>query len=149
MENRKLRMAMIGGGSDAFIGAIHRYAFNMDGQVEIVAGALSINPEIAISSGHQLFLNEERVYTDYKTMLEKEATMPANKRIDFVSIVTPNFVHYAPAIMALEKGFNVVIEKPITFSLEEAKNLKAKLQETGLTLLLTHTYTGYPMVKQA
>lgn len=149
MENRKLRMAMIGGGSDAFIGAIHRYAFNMDGQVEIVAGALSINPEIAVSSGHQLFLNEERIYTDYKTMLEKEAAMPANKRIDFVSIVTPNFVHYAPAIMALEKGFNVVIEKPITFSLEEAKNLKAKLQETGLTLLLTHTYTGYPMVKQA
>jgi len=140
---------MIGGGSDAFIGAIHRYAFNMDGQVEIVAGALSINPEIAVSSGHQLFLDKERIYTDYKTMLEKEATMPADKRIDFVSIVTPNFVHYAPAIMALEKGFNVVIEKPITFSLEEAKNLKAKVQETGLTLLLTHTYTGYPMVKQA
>jgi len=149
MENRKLRMAMIGGGTDAFIGAIHRYAFNMDGQVEIVAGALSINPEIAVSSGHQLFLEEERIYTDYKTMLEKEAEMPANKRIDFVSIVTPNFVHYAPAIMALEKGFNVVIEKPITFSLDEAKKLKAKVQETGLTLLLTHTYTGFPMVKQA
>lgn len=149
MENRKLRMAMIGGGKDAFIGAIHRYAFNMDGQVEIVAGALSINPDIAVASGHELFLDQERIYTDYKVMLEKEATMPAGKKIDFVSIVTPNFVHFAPAIMALEKGFNVVIEKPITFSLDEAKKLKAKVQETGLTLLLTHTYTGYPLVKQA
>ena len=142
-------MGMIGGGKDAFIGAIHRFGFNMDGQVELVAGSLSINPEIAIASGKQLFLNEERIYTDYKIMLEKEAAMPSDKRIDFVSIVTPNFVHFAPAMMALEKGFHVVIEKPITFSLDEAKKLKAKVEETGLTLLLTHTYTGYPMVKQA
>lgn len=149
MENRKLRMGMIGGGKDAFIGAIHRLAFNMDGQVEIVAGALSINPEIAVASGHLLFLDEKRIYTDYKVMLEKEAAMPADKRIDFVSIVTPNFVHFDPAMMALEKGFHVVIEKPITFSLEQAKQLHQKVNETGLTLLLTHTYTGYPMVKQA
>lgn len=149
MQNRKLKMGMIGGGKDAFIGAIHRLAFNMDGQVELVAGALSINPELAIASGKELFLDESRTYTDYKTMLEKEAAMPADKRIDFVSIVTPNFVHFDPAMMALEKGFNVVIEKPITFSLEEAKKLKAKVEATGLTLLLTHTYTGYPMVKQA
>ena len=149
MENRKLRMAMIGGGKDAFIGAVHRLAFNMDGQVEIVAGALSINPEIAIDSGQDLFLDKERIYTDYKIMLEKEAAMPADKRIDFVSIVTPNFVHFDPAMMALEKGFHVVIEKPITFSLEQAKQLQQKVKETGLTLLLTHTYTGYPMVKQA
>ena len=147
--NRKLRMAMIGGGKDAFIGAVHRLAMNMDGQVELVAGALSINPEIAIESGKILFLQEDRVYTDYKVMLEKEAAMPADKRIDFVSIVTPNFVHFAPAMMALEKGFNVVIEKPITFTLDEAKQIKAKLSETGLTLLLCHTYTGYPMIKQA
>ncbi len=147
--NRKLRMAMIGGGKDAFIGAVHRLAMNMDGQVELVAGALSINPEIAIESGKVLFLNEDRVYTDYKVMLEKEAAMPADKRIDFVSIVTPNFVHFEPAMMALDKGFNVVIEKPITFTLDEAKQLKAKLDTTGLTLLLCHTYTGYPMVKQA
>ena len=84
--NRKLRMGMIGGGKDAFIGAIHRFAFNMDGQVEIVAGALSINPEVAVDSGKSLFLEEERIYTDYKVMLEKEAAMPADKRIDFVSI---------------------------------------------------------------
>jgi len=142
-------MGMIGGGKDAFIGAVHRLAFNMDGQVELVAGALSINPGIAIESGELLYLNKERVYTDYKVMLEKEAAMPADKRLDFISIVTPNFVHFDPAIMALDKGFNVVIEKPITFSLDEAIQLKKKVEETGLTLLLCHTYTGYPMVKQA
>jgi predicted dehydrogenase len=147
--NRKLRMGMIGGGKDAFIGAVHRLAFNMDGQVELVAGALSINPEVALDSGRSLYLDEERIYTDYKVMLEKEAAMPADKRIDFVSIVTPNFVHFEPAIQALDKGFHVVIEKPITFTLEQAKELKAKVEATGLTLLLCHTYTGYPMVKQA
>ena len=142
-------MAMIGGGRDAFIGAIHRIAINMDGQIDMVAGALSVNPEVAIASGHDLFLDEERIYTDYKTMLEKEAAMPKDKRIDFVSIVTPNFVHFDPAIMALEKGFHVAIEKPMTFTLDEAKKIKAKVDETGLTLLLTHTYTGYPIIKQA
>jgi predicted dehydrogenase len=142
-------MAMIGGGKDAFIGAVHRLAMNMDGLVELVAGTLSVNPEVAVDSGKALFLNEDRIYTDYKVMLEKEATMPADKRIDFVSIVTPNFVHFDPAMMALDKGFNVVIEKPITFTLEQAKQIKEKLTATGLTLLLCHTYTGYPMVKQA
>lgn len=146
---RKLRMAMIGGGKDAFIGAVHRLALNMDGQVEMVAGALSVTPENAIASGKLLFLDEERIYTDYKIMLEKEAAMPAGKRIDFVTIVTPNFVHFEPAMMALDKGFNVVLEKPITFTLDEAKQIKEKLHVTGLTLLLCHTYTGYPMVKQA
>jgi predicted dehydrogenase len=149
MENRKLRMAMIGGGRDAFIGAIHRLAIHMDGQVNIVAGALSVHPDIAIASGHDIFLDKERIYTDYRTMLEKEAAMPKDKRIDFVSIVTPNFVHFDPAMMALEKGFHVALEKPMTFTLDEAKKLKAKVEETGCTLLLTHTYTGYPMVKQA
>lgn len=147
--NRKLRMAMIGGGKDAFIGAVHRLAMNMDGQVELVAGALSVNAEIAVESGKMLFLDESRIYTDYKLMLEKEAAMPAEKRIDFVTIVTPNFVHFDPAMMALDKGFHVVIEKPITFTLEEAQQLKAKVEETGLSLLLCHTYNGYPMVKQA
>ncbi|NLR61745.1 Gfo/Idh/MocA family oxidoreductase [Chitinophaga polysaccharea] len=146
---RKLRMGMIGGGKDAFIGAIHRIAANMDGLIELVAGALSINNEIAVESGKMLFLDPERTYLDFKTMLTKEAAMPADKRMDFVTIVTPNFAHFEPAMMALDLGFNVVIEKPITFSLEEAKQLKAKVEATGLTLLLTHTYTGYPMVKQA
>lgn len=142
-------MGMIGGGKDAFIGAIHRIAANMDGLIELKAGALSINPEVAEDSGRSLFLESERIYTDFKTMLEKEAAMPADKRLDFITIVTPNFAHFEPAMMALDKGFNVVIEKPITFTLDEAKQLKAKVEQTGLTLLLTHTYTGYPMVKQA
>ncbi|WP_346316329.1 Gfo/Idh/MocA family oxidoreductase [Chitinophaga sp. YIM B06452] len=147
--DRKLRMGMIGGGKDAFIGAIHRIAANMDGLIELKAGALSINPEIAQDSGRSLFLESDRIYTDFKTMLENEAGMPADKRLDFITIVTPNFAHFEPAMMALDKGFHVVIEKPITFTLDEAKQLKAKVEQTGLTLLLTHTYTGYPMVKQA
>lgn len=142
-------MAMIGGGKDAFIGAVHRLAFNMDGQVEMVAGTLSVNPEIAVESGKELFLPEDRIYTDYKAMLEKEAAMPADKRPDFISIVTPNFLHFDPALTALDRGFHVVVEKPITFSLEEAKKLREKVKETGLSLLLCHTYTGYPMIKQA
>jgi predicted dehydrogenase len=149
MHNRKLRIGMIGGGKDAFIGAVHRLAFNMDGQAELVAGSLSVNPEIAVESGKLLFLDPDRIYTDYKVMMEKEAAMPADKRLDIITIVTPNFVHFDPAMMALDKGFNVVIEKPITFSLEQAKQLKQKVEETGLSLLLCHTYTGYPMVKQA
>ncbi|KIC89960.1 Gfo/Idh/MocA family protein [Flavihumibacter sp. ZG627] len=147
--NRKLRMGMIGGGSDAFIGAIHRHAANLDGKIELVCGALSINKEIAISSGRSLFLAEDRIYSTYEEMLEKEAALPADKRMDFVTIVTPNFAHFAPAMKALDKGFNVVIEKPITLSLEEALELDKKVKETGLILCLTHTYTGYPMVKEA
>lgn len=146
---RKLRMGMIGGGKDAFIGAIHRLAANMDGQIELVCGALSINPTIAQESGEMLFLPQDRIYMTYDEMISKEAALPADKRMDFVTIVTPNFAHFAPAMMALEHGFHVVIEKPITFTLEEAKQLKAKVEETGLTLCLTHTYSGYPMVKQA
>jgi predicted dehydrogenase len=149
MNNRKLRVAMVGGGKDAFIGAIHRLAFHMDGQAELVAGALSVNPEVAVESGKDLFLSADRIYTDYKVMLEKEATMPPEKRVDFITIVTPNFLHFEPAMLALEYGFDVVVEKPITFTLEEAKLLEAKVKSTGRTLLLCHTYTGYPMVKQA
>ena len=147
--NRKLRMGMVGGGQDAFIGAIHRLAANMDGLIELSCGALSIQPEIAIASGAALFLPAERTYLTYEEMIQAEAKLPADKRIDFITIVTPNFAHFAPAMMALENGFNVVIEKPITLSLEEAKLLQQKVAETGLTLCLTHTYSGYPMVKQA
>lgn len=140
---------MVGGGKDAFIGAIHRIAANMDGLIELACGALSINPEIARESGKMLFLPEDRVYLTFQEMIEKESKMPEDKRIDFVTIVTPNFAHFAPAMMALENGFNVVIEKPIAFTLDEAQQLKKKVEETGLMLLLTHTYSGYPMVKQA
>ncbi len=146
---RKLRMGMVGGGKDAFIGAIHRHAANLDGLIELVCGALSINPEIAKDSGRSLFLPEDRIYLTYEEMIEKESQLPEDKRMDFLTIVTPNFAHFAPAKLALQKGFNVVIEKPITFTLDEAKELKKIVEETGLVLCLTHTYSGYPMVKQA
>ncbi|MDF2434293.1 MAG: hypothetical protein JWP44_3924 [Mucilaginibacter sp.] len=149
MAHRKLRMGMIGGGKDAFIGAIHRIAANMDGLIELVCGALSLHKDLAIESGHMLFLPEDRIYTNYEDMIKAEAQLSADKRMDFVTIVTPNFAHFAPAMLALENGFNVVIEKPITFTLDEARQLKKKLDETGLMLLLTHTYSGYPMVKEA
>lgn len=147
--NRKLRMGMVGGGKDAFIGAIHRHAAFMDGMIELVCGALSINPEIAKDSAKSLFLPEDRTYLTYEEMITREAALPADKRMDFVTIVTPNFAHFGPAMMALDHGFHVVIEKPITFTLDEAKQLKKKLEETGLILCLTHTYSGYPLVKHA
>lgn len=140
---------MVGGGKDAFIGAIHRIAANMDGLIELSSGALSINPEIARDSARSLFLPEDRTYLTYDEMIKKESELPAEKKIDFITIVTPNFAHFAPAMMALENGINVVIEKPMTFTLDEAKQLKKKVEETGLLLCLTHTYSGYPMVKQA
>ncbi|HEU4606518.1 MAG TPA: Gfo/Idh/MocA family oxidoreductase [Chitinophagaceae bacterium] len=140
---------MVGGGKDAFIGAIHRIAANMDGLIELACGALSINPELARESGKALFLPEDRIYLTYEEMIQKESQLPADKRMDFVTIVTPNFAHFAPAMMALDHGFHVVIEKPITFTIDEARQLKQKLDETGLILCLTHTYSGYPMVKQA
>lgn len=146
---RKLRMGMVGGGIDAFIGSVHRIAARMDGLVELVCGTFSINPEISKESGEVLFVDPTRVYTTYQEMIEKESQLPEDIRMDFVTIVTPNFVHFDPARMALENGFNVVIEKPMTFTLEEAKQLKQIVEKTGLTLALTHTYSGYPMVKQA
>ncbi|TDQ10335.1 Gfo/Idh/MocA family protein [Pedobacter metabolipauper] len=146
---RKIRMGMIGGGKDAFIGAVHRIAANIDGQVEFCCGALSVNPEVARESGKMLFLPEDRTYENYEDMIRKESELPADQRIDFITIVTPNFAHFAPAMMALDHGFNVVIEKPIALSLDEAKQLQQKVEETGLILCLTHTYSGYPMVKQA
>lgn len=149
MKREKLRVGMIGGGKDAFIGAVHRLAFNMDGLIELSCGALSVHPDVARESGELLFLPEDRIYLNYEEMIRKESELPEDKRIHFVSIVTPNFVHFAPAMMALEHGFNVVIEKPMVFSLDEAKQLQQKVKETGLMLCLTHTYTGYPMVKQA
>lgn len=147
--NRKLRMGMVGGGSDAFIGAIHRLAAFMDGQIEMVCGCFSVDPEISISSGKSYYLPENRIYRTYHEMFEKEARLPKNERMDFVSIVTPNFVHFEPAMLALENGFHVVIDKPITFTLDQAVQLKKKLDETGLLLALTHTYSGYPAVKHA
>lgn len=140
---------MIGGGLDAFIGAIHRMAAGIDGLIELSCGALSADPKTAIESGKALLLPVNRTYTSYQEMIQQESQLPAEERMDFVTIVTPNFVHFAPAMMALEHGFHVVIEKPIAFTLDEAKQLQQKAKEKGLLLCLTHTYSGYPMVKQA
>jgi predicted dehydrogenase len=140
---------MVGGGKNAFIGAVHRIAANMDGLIELVCGAFSSNPDNARESGRSLFLPDDRIYGSYEEMFDKESRLPADKRMDFVVIVTPNHLHFAPAMMALDKGFHVVLDKPMTFSLQEALELKKKVEATGLLLCLTHTYSGYPLVKQA
>jgi len=142
-------MGMIGGGRGAFIGAVHRMAAGIDGQIELVCGALHVDPEEAILSGQDLYLDPNRTYRTYHEMFEKESQLPKEERMDFVSIVTPNHVHFEPAKLALENGFHVVCEKPLSFSLEEAMQLQELVEKTGLTFALTHTYTGYPMIKQA
>lgn len=149
MLNRKLRMGMIGGGPGAFIGAVHRIAANMDGEIELVCGAFSSDPEKSKQAGESLCLPMNRVYGSYKEMIRSEATLPTNERMDFVSIVTPNHVHFEPAQLALENGFHVVLDKPMTFDLNEAKKLDEAVKKSGKYFCLTHTYTGYPMVKEA
>lgn len=146
---RKLKMGMIGGGKNAFIGAVHRIAANMDGVIELHCGAFSSNPELSLESGKELGLPKDKCYESYMQMIEIEAKLPSDERMDFVSIVTPNHAHFAPAMLALENGFHVVLDKPMTLTLAEAKLLEQKVKETGLYLCLTHTYAGYPMVKQA
>lgn len=147
--SRKIRMGMVGGGRGAFIGAVHRMAAAIDGQIELVCGAFSSNPEKSKLSGEDFFLPSDRVYGSYKEMILKEKELPEGERMDFVSIVTPNHVHYGPAKMALENGFHVVCDKPLSFNMEEALDLEKTVKETGLLFALTHNYTGYPMVKQA
>jgi predicted dehydrogenase len=142
-------MGMIGGGVGAFIGAVHRLAANLDGQIELVCGAFSSDPSKSKQTGKELFLDEDRVYGSFKEMIETEAQLPEQKRMDFVSIVTPNHVHAEPALMALDHGFPVIIDKPLCFNMDEALAIQTKVEESGLPLALTHTYTGYPMVKEA
>lgn len=144
---RKIRMGMVGGGRGAFIGAVHRVAAAIDGEIELVCGAFSSNPEKSIASGHDLMLAPDRCYGSFEEMIEKEKNRPDG--MDVVSIVTPNHMHFAPAKLALENGFDVICDKPVTFSLEEAYLLKEIIEKTGRTFALTHTYTGYPMVKEA
>ncbi|MDD3927147.1 MAG: Gfo/Idh/MocA family oxidoreductase [bacterium] len=146
---RRIRMGMVGGGKDAFIGAVHRMAARLDGRIELVCGAFSSSPDKSRETGGELFLPEERVYGSYEEMFRSEAALPAGERMDFVSIVTPNFMHYPVAIAALEAGFHVVCDKPMTLNLEEARKLQDKVEETRLLFCLTHNYTGYPLVKEA
>ena len=142
-------MGMVGGGPGSFIGAVHRMAANLDGQIELVCGCFSSSPAKSLETGRSLYLPEDRIYGTYQEMIEREAALPVGERMDFVSIVTPNHMHFGPAMLALEKGFDVAMDKPMTYTLDEAKQLRDKVKESGRLLLLTHTYTGYPMVKEA
>ena len=142
-------MGMVGGGRGAFIGAVHRMAANLDGKIELVAGCFSSNPEKSKLSGEDFFLDPSRVYSSYAEMAKCEAALPPGERIDFVSIVTRNDLHFPVAKAFLEAGIHIICEKPLAFSLQEAKELKKLVDQSGLVFALTHNYTGYPMVKEA
>lgn len=145
---RKLKYAMVGGGPGAFIGAVHRAAARLDGLAEIVAGAFSSTPEKSQQTGKELHLDPNRVYGSWQEMITKEAARTSD-RLDFISIVTPNFLHYPVAKAALEAGFDVVCDKPMTMTVEESEDLCRTVTQTGRLFALTHNYTGYPMVKEA
>lgn len=147
--NRKLRYGMVGGGPGAFIGAVHRRAATLDGLAELVAGAFSSHPEKSRAQGAELFLDPGRVYGSYQEMLDGELRLPADERIDFVSIVTPNVSHFEIATAFIEAGFHVVCDKPLTTTLEDAEALCRLVEENRTVFVVTHNYTGYPMVKQA
>ncbi len=147
--SRKIRMGMIGGGRGAFIGGVHRMAAALDGQIELVCGAFSSNPEKSKLSGQDFYLDPSRIYGSYEEMILAEKELSEDQRMDFVSIVTPNHMHYAPAKMAIEHGFHVVCDKPLCYDMEQAYDLQKVVQESGLIFALTHNYTGYPMVKEA
>jgi len=142
-------MGMIGGGPGSFIGSIHRNAAALDGLISLSAGSFSSKLEKSLELGRELFLPESRIYASYDEMFDRELQLPEEDRINFVSIVTPNHLHLDPTIKALKSGFHVVLDKPMTLDLEEAKELYTIIKESGLLFCLTHTYTGYPMVKQA
>ncbi|HZY66910.1 MAG TPA: Gfo/Idh/MocA family oxidoreductase [Rubrobacteraceae bacterium] len=146
---KKLKMGMIGGGSDAFIGAVHRSGALMDGQIEFVAGALSSTREKSLASGRALGLSERRNYGSWEEMLEGELSLSEEERVDFVSVVTPNHLHFPVARAFAEAGINVVCDKPMVHSSEQAEQLVGTVEESGVVFAVTYQYTGYPMVKQA
>ena len=145
----KLRLGMIGGGKGAFIGGVHRIAASLDNEYDLVSGAFSSDAEKSHTSGEALGLSPRRVYSSYQEMFEKEKLLPAHERIQVVSIVTPNHAHFEPVKLALENGFHVILDKPMTFSLQEARELQTVYEQHDQLFCLTHTYTGYPMVKEA
>lgn len=145
---RKLRLAMVGGGTGAFIGEVHRKAARMDGQAEWVAGAFSSDPDKSRATGAELMMDPTRVYPTYTDLIREEAALPAHERIDAVAIVTPNHLHAGPALLAFDHGFHVIVDKPMAFSLEEAVQMQEAALQTDRVLAVTHTYSGYPMVKE-
>ena len=147
--NNKVRMGMVGGGQGAFIGAVHRAAAAIDGEIELVCGAFSSSHENCLATGQALNLDLERCYTNFDEMFAAESQLPAEKRMQFVSIVTPNHLHFVVAKAAIEAGFHVLSDKPATFTLQEAIDLKAILNQHNVLYGLTHTYTGYPLVREA
>jgi len=149
MSQSRLKMGMVGGGRNAFIGSVHLAAANLDGQVELVAGCFSSDAEKSKQSAVDLFVNPERAYSSFEEMAEKEAQLAEGERIDFVSIVTPNYLHARVAEVFLKNGIHVVCEKPMTSTLAEAKSLQKVAEESQALFFLTHNYTGYPMVKEA
>ncbi len=145
---RKIRMGMIGGGPGAFIGGVHRMAAQLDGKIELVCGAFCRTPEGNKEMSETLFLPLERCYNSYDEMFEKESKLPEGERMDFVAITTPNATHFPAAMAALDHGFHVVCEKPMTMTCDEALQLQKKVEETGLLFALTHNYSAYPMIRQ-
>lgn len=146
---RKLRMGMVGGGRDAFIGGVHRRAAMLEGNVELVSGAFSSTPEKSKASGRDLLLPDERVYGSYQEMVEKESALPEDQRIDFVSVVTPNHMHYPVARAFVDAGLHVACDKPLVHTMEQATALARAVKERDVIFAVTYNYTGYPMVKQA
>jgi predicted dehydrogenase len=146
---KKLKMGMVGGGTGALIGAVHRAAALMDGQVEFTAGALSSTPEKSLASGREFGLPDERNYGSWEGMLEAELSLPPGERIDFVSVVTPNHMHHPVARAFAEAGFNVVLDKPMVHTSEQAEDLARVVEGSAVVFAVTYNYTGYPMVKQA
>ena len=146
---KKLKMGMIGGGGGSFIGAIHRNAALLDNCIELVCGSFSSDFHNSLETGKKLYLNEERIYKSYDEMISVESKLDLNDRMNIVSIVTPNHLHFDPAIKALDNGFPVIIDKPLSFDSDQAKKLVEKVNETNLPFAVTHTYTGYPMIKEA
>jgi predicted dehydrogenase len=146
--NRKLRMGLVGGGG-GFIGRVHATAAALDGCAILVAGALSSDPEKARTTAPAYCIPPERAYASYQEMAEAEARLPAGERVDFVSIATPNHTHFAIARIFAEAGFNVVCDKPMTFDLAQAEQLARVVEHSGIVFMLTHNYTGYPLVRQA
>lgn len=140
---------MIGGGKDAFIGAVHRMAAQLDGLISLHCGAFSAQPASSLSFGKSLGLKADKCYPDFQTMIDTEHALPPEQRMDFLSIVTPNHLHYEAACYALQKGFHVMIDKPMTLSLKEAKHLKAIAKHENLTIAVSYAYSAYPMVWQA
>jgi predicted dehydrogenase len=149
MAQTKVRMAMVGGGEGAFIGAIHRIAARLDNQIELVAGCFSSKAERSAAMAAQLGISSARSYDSYQQLFAAEALLPPEQRIEFVTIVTPNHLHFPVAKAALQAGFHVLSDKPATLSLDEALQLQALVQQTGLHYGLTHTYAAYPMALQA